>query len=254
MRSRRREDWDDARARFESLIEIPCDSDVQIDLDVPRTTPGHVLFHTRYGRGQRALFRVLHAFALLCVGECGYCQGMGPIASTLLCYLEPATAYAVLVRLHDDPRYGLHDMFSPGFPGLHESFAVHDDLVRYLMPDVAAVLERHGIDTSAYATKWYITLFASVIPFASQLRLWDAYLLDGADVIVLAGIAVVWALRGTLLAASADFETVLGALGSFLIVEDDDAWLRWIARVGARRRVRDRIAAARTQFRLARTS
>ena len=32
-------------------IDQPSTFDVQIDLDVPRTISGHVLFHTRYGLG-----------------------------------------------------------------------------------------------------------------------------------------------------------------------------------------------------------
>ncbi len=39
----------------DSTIQIALDAastyDVQIDLDVPRTISGHVLFHTRYGHG-----------------------------------------------------------------------------------------------------------------------------------------------------------------------------------------------------------
>jgi hypothetical protein len=74
--------------RFYALILEPCAQDVQIDLDVPRTISGHLYFHTRYGLGQRALFNVLHAFALHC-SDCGYCQGMGSLAATFLCYLPP---------------------------------------------------------------------------------------------------------------------------------------------------------------------
>jgi hypothetical protein len=36
---------------------------------------------------QRGLFHILHAFSLLCT-SCGYVQGMGPIAATLLCYFD----------------------------------------------------------------------------------------------------------------------------------------------------------------------
>lgn len=37
---------------------------------------------------QRSMFHVLHSFSLHC-SICGYCQGMGPLAATLLCYLDP---------------------------------------------------------------------------------------------------------------------------------------------------------------------
>lgn len=36
---------------------------------------------------QRSLFHVLHCFSMYCQ-ECGYCQGMGPIAATLLSYFD----------------------------------------------------------------------------------------------------------------------------------------------------------------------
>lgn len=32
-------------------MDLPSTFDVQIDLDVPRTISGHVMFHTRYGQG-----------------------------------------------------------------------------------------------------------------------------------------------------------------------------------------------------------
>ena len=45
---------------------------------------------------QRALFRALHAFSFLCP-DCGYCQGMGPIAVTLLCYFEPEVSLPLFI-------------------------------------------------------------------------------------------------------------------------------------------------------------
>lgn len=45
------------------------------------------------------------------------------------------------------------------------------------------------ISTTSYATKWYITLFANSVPFQTQLRLWDAFLLEGRDVFILTAVA-----------------------------------------------------------------
>lgn len=80
---------EELKREYEQLLDQPYVQDTQIDLDVPRTISGHVLFHTRYGQGQRALFHVLHSFGLRSEEVGGYCQGMGPIAATLLCYFEP---------------------------------------------------------------------------------------------------------------------------------------------------------------------
>ena len=52
------------------------------------------------------------------------------------------------------------------------------------------------ISTTSYATKWYITLFANSVPFQTQLRIWDAFLLEGYDVFVAVAVAIVWVYRG----------------------------------------------------------
>ncbi|KDN39274.1 hypothetical protein RSAG8_08909, partial [Rhizoctonia solani AG-8 WAC10335] len=125
------------RVQYRDLLDAPSEHDVQIDLDVPRTISGHVFFHTRYGQGQRSLFYVLHAFAQVCP-SCGYVQGMGPIAATLLNYFEPERTYAILVRLHDE--YEMHTIFQPGFPGLLESIYVQERLIERIMPGVYQAL------------------------------------------------------------------------------------------------------------------
>ena len=52
------------------------------------------------------------------------------------------------------------------------------------------------ISTTSYATKWYITLFANSVPFQTQLRLWDVFLLEGRDVFVLTAVAFIWVFKG----------------------------------------------------------
>lgn len=57
--------------------------------------------------------------------------------------------------------------------------------------------KKHMICSTSYATKWYITLFANTFPFQTQLRLWDAFILEGRDAIVMIALAIIWVLRGT---------------------------------------------------------
>lgn len=87
---------DALEADYNVRKDLPSANDVQIDLDVPRTISGHALFRTRFGHGQRALFHVLHAFSQSCP-TCGYCQGMGSVAATLLCYFEPEVGPALVL-------------------------------------------------------------------------------------------------------------------------------------------------------------
>lgn len=108
---------------------------------------------------QRSLFHVLHCFSMHC-GECGYCQGMGPIAATLLCYLDAPVStsrflslaetncftfvqrvFAMMVRIHDV--YQMHSIFIHGFPGLLECFYLQERLIELIMPDVYVSLVRY---------------------------------------------------------------------------------------------------------------
>ncbi|KAI6048055.1 RabGAP/TBC [Pisolithus marmoratus] len=226
-------------------LDNPSSYDIQIDLDVPRTINGHILFRTRYGLGQRSLFHVLHSFSLRC-SQCGYVQGMGPIAATLLCYFEPERVYAALCRLHD--AYSMHTIFSPGFPGLLEAIYVQERIMQSKMPDVYAAFKKHMISTTSYATKWYITLFANSVPFQTQLRLWDAFLLEGQDVFVAAAVAVVWVYRDHITSSSANFETVLSLLSSVFVPQDDDALLFWIEHFLGDKKLRKQMADWRQEW------
>ena len=144
---------------------------------------------------QRSLFHVLHCFSLLC-SDCGYVQGIGPIAATLICYFFPSQVYAILARLHSHPFYSLHSIFLPGFPGLLEAIYVQERIVERSMPDVYASFKKNMISTTSYATKWYITLFANAVTFQCQLRLQDMFLLEGKDVFVAVAVAILWVYRG----------------------------------------------------------
>lgn len=233
--------------QYKDVLGQPSSHDVQIDLDVPRTISGHVLFHTRYGQGQRALFHVLHAFSLLC-SDCAYCQGMGPIVATLLVYFSPERAYGAFVEMHNDALYGLHNTFSPGFPGLVENFYAQRKLCERLCPEVLLALDSKDIVASSYATKWYITLFTSVLPFSTQLRLWDAYFYQGKDLLVVAAVAILWSLRSQLLTGG--FESCMNLLTGEFIPIDDDIFLNWVYHVLQRDETHKCLDSARHQYRL----
>jgi len=172
---------------------------------------------------------------------------MGPIAATLLCYFEPERVYAALVALHD--AYKLHDVFSPGFPGMLEAIYVQERIMESHIPAVYEAFRKHMISTTSYATKWYITLFANSVPFQTQLRLWDIFLLEGYDVYIAVAVAIVWVYRGKsnllfshvllhfvhishlldyITSSSANFETILSLLSSFFVPGDENLLLSWI--------------------------
>ncbi|KAJ6623042.1 rab-GTPase-TBC domain-containing protein [Mycena sp. CBHHK59/15] len=214
--------------QYRDALDKPSTYDIQIDLDVPRTISGHIMFRTRYGAGQRSLFHVLHCFSLRC-SECGYVQGMGPIAATLLCYFDPEKAYASLVRLHD-------------------AIYVQERITEQMMPEVYKAFQKHTISTTSYATKWYITLFSNSVPFQTQLRLWDAFLLEGTDLFVAVAVAIVWVYRDHITSATASFETILSLLSSFFVPQDEDALLLWIEKTLGDSKLRSNMAQWRARW------
>ncbi|KAM3435067.1 hypothetical protein MY4824_005067 [Beauveria thailandica] len=161
-------------AAFGRLQDSASADDIQIDLDVPRTISRHIMFRRRYRGGQRLLFRVLHALSLY-FQETGYVQGMASLAATLLCYFDEEKSFVMLVRMWQ--LRGLERLYQPGFEGLMA--ALREFETTWLHKDVARKMADLGIDSTAYGTRWYLTLFNLSIPFAAQLRVWDVFLLLG---------------------------------------------------------------------------
>lgn len=87
------------------------------------------------------------------------------------------------------------------------------------------------ISSSAWGAKIYITLFVNVVPFNTQLRIWDALFVDGYDVMVVAVLAILWAFRPLLAHPAANFESILSLLSSYYVVEDEDAMLEWMRKL-----------------------
>ena len=193
---------------------------------------------------------------------------MGPIAATLLCYMDPKRVYPALVHIHDS--YTMHPIFKPGFPGLLEAIYIQERITEQMMPGVYEAFKQQMISTTSYATKWYITLFANSVPFHTQLRLWDAFFLEGSDLFIVVAVAIVWVHKGKLVklpsvinwalyltealtdyitSSSATFETILSLLSSFFVPEDDNALLGWVEKVMSDKKTRDSMQQWRADWR-----
>jgi len=168
--------------------------------------------------------------------DTGYVQGMASLAATLLCYYEEDKAFVMLVRLW--MLRGLERLYESGFAGLME--ALSDFETHFLRNgDVAKKLEEMGISSTAYGTRWYLTLFNYSLPFPAQLRVWDVFMLLGdvryvstpessfgadLDVLHATSAALVDATREILL--DSDFENAMKVLTSWVPVKDEDLLMR----------------------------
>ncbi|KAH6983054.1 hypothetical protein BKA56DRAFT_631471 [Ilyonectria sp. MPI-CAGE-AT-0026] len=232
-------------ADFHKLQLRSSPDDVQIDLDVPRTISRHIMFRRRYRGGQRLMFRVLHAISIY-YPETGYVQGMASLVATLLCYFDEEKCFVMVVRLWQ--LRGLARLYRPGFEELMAAMKDFND--NWLNKDVSKKLEELCIDTTAYGTRWYLTLFNLSIPFAAQLRVWDVFLLIGNDsstpddsslepsksdatmapkvgeydVLHATSAALAQALREVLV--DSDFEYAMKALTSSIPIKDEDLLLK----------------------------
>ncbi|KAK5631309.1 hypothetical protein RRF57_007023 [Xylaria bambusicola] len=231
-------------AAFGRLIDEPSPDDLQIDLDVPRTINQHIMFRRRYRGGQRLLFRVLHAMSLY-FPETGYVQGMATLAATLLSYYDEEQCFIMLVRLWQFR--GLNRIYQSGFAELMG--ALKDFEIHWLNDkDVAENLKELCIDPTAYATRWYLTLFNLSIPFPVQLRVWDVFMLlgssppeqppatpgtgneidkyptsKGLEILHATSLAIIDTLHATLI--DSDFENAMKSLTSWIPIKDEQRFL-----------------------------
>lgn len=164
---------------FHELVDCSSADDVQIDMDVPRTINSHIMFRSRYRGGQRLLFRVLHCLSLY-FPETGYVQGMASLAATLLCYYAEDMAFVIAVRMWE--LRGLKKLYAPGFEGLMSALdEFREEWLQKGNSEVSKQLDDMGIHPTAYGTRWYLTLFNYSVPFETQLRVWDLFMLLGDE-------------------------------------------------------------------------
>jgi hypothetical protein len=211
--------------RYSRLLQKPCESEAQIALDVPRTISGHVLFRNRNAGGQRFLQNVLHAVTLQFPGS-GYVQGMPSIAATLLCFFTEERAFAVMCWLWSERQ--MADLYRPGFPILMEAFK---DLEQRMRPTVAGKhLLQLGILPITFATRWYLTLFHMTLPFQTQLRVWDIFILPpkttSLAVLEAVTLALLDFLEDTLVLC--DFDTAMRILTLPLPITDEELLVKHI--------------------------
>jgi hypothetical protein len=199
---------------------------------------------------------------------------MASLAATLLCYFEEEKCFVMMVRMWE--LRGLDRLYRHGFEGLmtglqeFETFWLNKDvakkLVRSRRPScefaILTIAQTDlGIDSTAYGTKWYLTLFNLSLPFPAQLRVWDVIMLlgtsgehaskpskkatkslmgppTGLDVLHATSAALIHALREVLL--DSDFENAMKALTSFVTIKDEDLLMKvtkseWKAHHGKRK-------------------
>ena len=182
----------DAAATYAALVsqidaaEFRDDLD-QIEKDLHRTFPNHRL--TGDEEGKARLRRILGAYAVR-NPLVGYCQGLNFLAATFLLVFCPdvgddestadvgddeSTAFWCFVALVEDILTGYFDpmMINQQVDGL-----VFEQLVRELLPGLAAHFDEVGVHVPTAVAGWFLVAFVNSLPAEATMRVWDVLFLD----------------------------------------------------------------------------
>ncbi|XP_065067320.1 TBC1 domain family member 30-like isoform X2 [Rhopilema esculentum] len=212
--------------------------DTQIVKDLHRT--GCSWFFESDTEGERAsLKRVLLAYARW-NKSVGYCQGFNVIAALILQVVEGNEEEALKVMIYLVDFILPRNYFANNLRALSADMAVLRELMSIKLPQLAKHLDnlqRESIAVQSqfpgnssyepplvnvFTMQWFLTLFATCLPRETVLRIWDAVLLEGSEVLLRVALAI-WAILADYLDSTktaADFYLKMGSLLSKMMDEE----------------------------------
>ncbi|XP_066915732.1 TBC1 domain family member 30-like [Clytia hemisphaerica] len=210
--------------------------DTQIVKDLHRTGCGWFFEHDT-AEDRASLKRVLLAYARW-NKQIGYCQGFNVIAALILQVMEGNEEHALKVMIFLVDYVLPRNYFSNNLRALSVDMAVLRDLMQMKLGYLAnrlQQLQKEAMDgsknTSAsyepplinmFTMQWFLTLFATCLPRNTVLRIWDAVLLEGSEVLLRVALAL-WAKLGSFfdeVETAADFYMTMGKLIQELITDE----------------------------------
>ncbi|XP_044536654.1 carabin isoform X1 [Gracilinanus agilis] len=187
---------------YQELLSAPGDPQwlEAIRRDLHRQFPLHEMFLSPQGHGQQGLLNVLKAYTLY-RPEQGYCQAQGPVAAVLLMQmppeahlLPPQEAFWCLVQICE---FYLPGYYGPHMEAIRLDAEVFSALLGRLCPRIHKHLHQQGVGPLLYLPEWFLCLFARSLPFATVLRIWDAFFSEGVKVLFRVGLTLVRLALGT---------------------------------------------------------
>ena len=190
------EDVKSEGATYQQLLtkatqELGSDAKEDIEKDLDRTFPGHTYIDTPGGK--EALRNTLTAYAAH-NPELGYCQSMNYICALLLVVMQADKkkggeehAFWIFTAIENSivPKYHTH-----GLMGCRVDSRVLFSLVERHLPDLHSHLASMGVVPEISFLSWFMCLFVNTLPVKTALRVWDCLLVEGPDVLLRVGFAV----------------------------------------------------------------
>mmetsp|Transcript_15850 Transcript_15850/g.40159 ORF Transcript_15850/g.40159 Transcript_15850/m.40159 type:complete len:742 (-) Transcript_15850:979-3204(-) len=158
---------------------------------------------------------------------CNYKQGMNELLAPFFA-VEPRTELPEILDLFEGlQRAFLPTMFTTdNFEQLTANLSLFRLLLRYHDPQLAHVLEQFDVDSSMYATRWFITLFSQGTKMELLVKLWDLLFLLGDPFFVhFLGVALMVDNKKKIL--KADRATAPAVVASLGFCSDEDVQRLW---------------------------
>lgn len=201
---------------YRELLEEVHDEEVtsSIRTDLPRTFPDNIFFNKSDQSGHRnQLYRVLCAYAHH-NKRVGYCQGLNYIAGLLLLVTksEEKTFWLLKVLVEQI----LPDYYGPTMEGVIVDIDVLGELIRLKKPSIHRQVVDLGLPWPVVTTKWFICLFAEVLPVETVLRIWDCLFYEGSKIIFRVCLTLIMSQSSSLLDCD-DFGSLASAFKSLTL-------------------------------------
>ncbi|GAB1602445.1 growth hormone-regulated TBC protein 1-A-like [Argonauta hians] len=171
---------------YQQLQSQTLDAKVEesIRLDLHRTFPENIYFGETTGMDnslQVPLYNVLKALALN-NQKIAYCQGMNFVAGLLLIIVENEEKVFWLMNTLINEI--LPDFYNADMKALKAEQELLGQIIRWKLPEVHRHLVSLGVPWMLIGTKWFICLYADVVPVETVLRIWDSLFYEGSKVLL----------------------------------------------------------------------
>lgn len=232
-------DWREVRRSAFNERSNPDDNElgIQIVKDLHRT--GCSTFSGLDNDQERAVLkRVLLGYARW-NKEIGYCQGFNIIAALILDVVDRKEEEALKIMIFLVDKVLPASYFSNNLRALSVDMAVFRDLMHSYLPRLSGHLRELQIKaqqdlrsggyepplTNVFTMQWFLTLFATCLPLRAVLRIWDAIMIEGSEVIIRTALALWGILQKRLLRkvdSADDFYTEMGKLLQSIMDQESD--------------------------------
>lgn len=81
-------------------------------------------------------------------------------------------------------------VYQDGLSGLNYLCKIFDSFVSEHLPRASQIFLSLGLSTRTFASKWFLTLFACILPMEIVLRIWDVFLYEGWEFIFCVSLAI----------------------------------------------------------------